>query len=86
MHGLRAGELWALKVDRLNVLAGTVDVVASMSEAGGLHSGPTKTGKRRTIAVPRFLAQMLGEHIRRYPSPDGWLFTANDSGVSAWAP
>ena len=78
--GLRAGELWALKVERLNVLAGTVDVVASMSEAGGLHSGPTKTGKRRTIAIPRFLAQMLGEHIGRYPSPDGWVFTAGEGG------
>jgi integrase len=54
--GLRAGELWALRVDRLNILAATVDVAASMSEAGGLHAGPTKTGKRRTITVPRFLA------------------------------
>ena len=78
--GLRAGELWALRVDRLNILAATVDVVASMSEAGGLHSGPTKTGKRRTITLPRFLAQMLGEHIGRYPSPDGWVFTAAEGG------
>ena len=78
--GLRAGELWALRVERLNVLAGTVDVVASMSEAGSLHAGTTKTGKRRTIAVPRFLAQMLGEHIGRYPSPDGWVFTAGEGG------
>ena len=45
-----------------------------------LHAGPTKTGKRRTIAVPRFLAQMLGEHIGRYPSPDGWVFTALEGG------
>ena len=78
--GLRAGELWALRIERLNVLAGTIDVVASMSEAGGLHSGPTKTGKRRTIVVPRFLAQMLGEHIGRYPAPDGWVFTAAEGG------
>jgi integrase len=78
--GLRAGELWALRIERLNVLAGTVDVVASMSEAGGLHSGPTKTGKRRTIVVPRFLAQMLGEHIGRYPSAEGWVFTAGEGG------
>jgi integrase len=78
--GLRAGELWALRVEKLNVLAGSVDVVASMSEAGGLHAGPTKTGKRRTIAIPRFLAQMLGEHIGRYPSPDGWVFTAGEGG------
>ncbi len=79
--GLRAGELWALRVERLNVLAGTVDIVTSMSEAGGLRAGPTKTGKRRTIAVPRFLAQILGEHIGRYPTPDGWLFTASEGGA-----
>jgi integrase len=78
--GLRSGELWALRIERLNVLAATIDVVASMSEAGGLHAGPTKTGKRRTITVPRFLAQMLGEHISRYPSPDGWVFTAAEGG------
>jgi hypothetical protein len=40
--GLRAGELWALRVDRLNILAATVEVVASMSEAGGLHTGPPR--------------------------------------------
>ena len=51
-----------------------------MSEAGGLHAGPTKTGKRRTITVPRFLAQMLCEHIGRYPSPEGWVFTAAEGG------
>jgi len=74
--GLRAGELWALRVDRVNVLACTVDVAASMSEAGGLHVGPTKTGKPRTITVPRFLAKMLAQHIGRYPSPDGFVFTS----------
>jgi integrase len=78
--GLRAGELWALRVDRVNVLAATVDVVESMSEASGLHVGPTKTGKRRTITVPRFLATMLGEHIGRYPSEDGFVFTAPERG------
>jgi len=78
--GLRAGELWALHVDRVNVLARTVDIVESMSEAGGLHVGPTKTGKRRTVTVPRFMAQMLGEHIGRYPSPDGFVFTAAEGG------
>lgn len=32
------------------------------------------------ITVPRFLAQMLGEHIGRYPSPDGWVSTAAKGG------
>ena len=71
---------WALHRDRVNVLAGTVDIVVSASEAGGWHAGPTKTGKRRTIVVPRFLAVMLGQHIGRYPSVDGWVFTAAEGG------
>ena len=76
--GLRAGELWGLRVDRLNLAIGTVDITVAMSEAGGLHVGPTKTGRRRTIQVPRFLATMLTDHVVRYPSADGWLFTAGE--------
>jgi integrase len=45
---------------------------------GGNRIG--KTGKRRTITVPRFLAELLAEHIDRYPSADGWLFTAAEGG------
>ena len=30
--------------------------------------------------MPPFLAEMLGEHIGRYPSPDGWVFTAAEGG------
>ena len=51
----------------MNVLAGTVDDRHLAERSRRLHAGPTKTGKRRTITVPRFLAQMLGEHIGRYP-------------------
>jgi integrase len=77
--GLRAGELWALRVERVNVLGRTIDVVESLSEVRGeLVVGPTKTGKRRTITVPRFLAEMLGEQIGRYS--DGYLFTAAMGG------
>jgi integrase len=79
--GLRAGELVALKVNRVNLLARTVDVVESASEVRGrLSFGPTKTGRVRTIALPRFLADMLGEHIGRYPSVDGYVFTAAKGG------
>jgi len=74
--GLRAGELWALQLDRVNVLARTIDVVESLSEIHGqVVVGPTKTGKRRTVTVLRFLATMIGEHIGRYSS-DGYLFTS----------
>jgi integrase len=77
--GLRAGELWALRVERVNVLGRTIDIVESLSEVRGeLVVGPTKTGKRRTITVPRFLAEMLGEQIGRYS--DGYVFTAPMGG------
>jgi integrase len=78
--GLRAGELWALRVDRVNVLGRTVEIVESASLAGGWHVGPTKTGKRRTVAVPRFLADMIGEHIGRYASSRGLVFSAAEGG------
>jgi integrase len=83
--GLRAGELVALKVNRLNLLARTLDVVESASEVRGrLFIGPTKTGRVRTIALPRFLADMLGEHVGRYPSADGYVFTAAKGGPLRW--
>src|SRR5262249_174452 len=69
--GLRAGELWALKPARVNVLARTIEVVESLSEVrGDVVLGPTKTGKRRMITVPRFLAEMLGEHMGQFSSSD----------------
>jgi integrase len=43
-------------------------------------SKSTKTGKRRTIVVPRFLAVMLGQHVGRYPSADGYVFTPTGGG------
>jgi integrase len=79
--GMRAGELAGLRVDRLNLLGGTVDVLESMMEVGGkLVVGPTKTGRPRTLTLPRFLAEMLGQHIGRYPSEDGFVFTMAEGG------
>src|SRR5262249_3234106 len=63
------------RIERVNVLARSIDVVESLSEVHGrVVAGPTKTGKRRTITVPRFLAEMIGEHIGHY-SRD-YLFTS----------
>jgi len=79
--GLRAGELWALKLSRVNLLKRTVDVVESLSEVRGrLATGPTKTCARRTVTLPAFLAEMIGEHIGCYPSSEGYVFTAAEGG------
>jgi len=79
--GLRAGELVALRVSSLDVLGGSIAVTGAASEVRGeLTFGPTKTGRSRVVGIPRFLAQMLGEHIGRYPSVDGSVFTAREGG------
>jgi integrase len=77
--GMRIGELAALRVERVNVLRGVVDVVESLSEVNGhLHIGPTKTGARRSISLPRFLAHMLGQHIGCFSSPEGFVFASTE--------
>ena len=79
--GLRAGELWALRLERVNLLKRSVSVVESLSEVRGkLATGRTKTGARRNVALPTFLAEMIGEHIGRYPSRDGYIFSAAEGG------
>jgi integrase len=68
-------------VERLDLLHGTLDVVASLGEVHGtLIEGPTKTGHNRTVAVPRFLARMLTDHLAEYPSRDGHVFSAPEGG------
>jgi len=81
--GLRAGELVALRVDSLDLgeLGGTIAVTGAASEVRGrLIFGPTKTGRNRTVAIPRFLSAMLSDHINQYPSPEGFVFTAREGG------
>jgi len=77
---MRAGELTALKRRRVNLEAGAIDVVEAMGEVGGsLVTGPTKTGKRRTLRIPPFLVDVLAQQMAEFPSPD-YLFTATKGG------
>jgi len=57
--GLRAREITALRIGRLHLEAGSVDVV----EAGDAVIGPTKNWETRTVVLPRFLCTMLAEHL-----------------------
>src|SRR5919109_1487636 len=75
--GLRAGELWALRVERVNLLRRTIDVRESVSEhKGRLIMKPPKNGRPRTVTIPRSIADVLAEHIDAYPSRDGFVFTS----------
>jgi integrase len=57
--GLRAREITALKVSRLHLDPGNVEVV----EAGDAEIGPTKNWETRTVGLPRFLVEMLASEL-----------------------
>ena len=66
--GLRAGELAALRVGRLDLLRGTCEVVESATEVDNrLVWGATKTYERRTVRLPRFLCEQLGAYLADRP-------------------
>lgn len=75
--GLRAGELGALRVPRVNLLARKIEVAESVAEVRGeLVSGPPKSKQRRTVKVPGFLADMLAQHITAFPGQEDLVFTS----------
>jgi integrase len=80
---MRAGEIEALRLRRLNLLKGTADVVEAVGEVEGvgLVFGPTKTYQRRTVRLPRFLCDMLGAHLAgRAARPEAFVFAAREGG------
>lgn len=79
--GMRAGEITALKIGRVNLRRRTVEVVVCMAEVRGkLLTGPTKTGAHRTVTLPMSMADMIGDHIGRYQSSDDYVFTSAQGG------
>lgn len=94
--GLRGGEQWALRPDRLNLLRGEVRVTESLFEVAAdnltpadranvvvdgaypVVVGPTKTRSSRTVGLPGFLCEALGEHTARFPGE--WVFSAPNGG------
>jgi integrase len=63
--GLRWGELAGLRVERVDPLRRTIQVVEQLVEVGGkVEFGPPKTkAGRRTVTMPATVAEMLGEHM-----------------------
>ncbi len=83
--GLRFGELSGLKVGRLDLLAGRVQVVEAIATISGKrHTGPTKTGESRTVAIPRWLCEEVGAYLADRPhAPGDYVFTAPRGGPLA---
>ncbi|MDH3498729.1 MAG: site-specific integrase [Acidimicrobiia bacterium] len=81
--GLRWAEAVGLKLEHVNLLRRRIAVRETLSEVRGeFHTVPPKTWETRTVAIPPFVADILGEHIGRFAgdSKDGRLFvTDNDT-------
>jgi integrase len=63
--GLRAGELFALRRGRVDLLRGRVDVAETLVEVRGqLHFGPPKTrAGLRSVPLPRSVVDVLTTHV-----------------------
>lgn len=84
--GLRAGELLALRVSAVDFLRFTVRVDAKQGQvqtvAGqGVVLRPPKNKAGRLIPVDERLVGLVGEHVSRWPHPDGHLFALPHGGL-----
>ncbi len=74
--GLRIGELLALRVQDVDFLRRTARVEYQIAPGLKTRSDPKTPRSRRTIPLPKVVADALAEQIRRWPpTEDGTLFT-----------
>ena len=83
--GLRAGEISALRVGRVDPIRGRIEVAESAAEIGSVPGGivydDPKTYERRTVPMPRNLADEIADHLMSRPSdPNAFVFTAPGGG------
>lgn len=87
--GLRAGEIGALRVSRINLMRRRVEVSESADEAyGKFNIGPTKTYSRRSVGLPEPLVAELTPYLATKKQND-LVFEGPDGGPlrhSNWYP
>jgi integrase len=79
--GLRWGELVALTTRRIDLKRRRIEVVEAITEVHGrVIVGTTKTHQRRSVPIPRFLADELAAQLAG-KAPGDLVFTAPEGGV-----
>lgn len=81
--GLRAGEIGALRVGRIDPKTGHIEVAESVADIRGeLVYGPPKTYSRRRVALPAQLATELLDHVGDLDarSPEHLVFRSPSGG------
>lgn len=82
--GLRAGEICALRVGRVDLTAGRITVAESVTDVTGhgLYFSEPKTYERRSVTLPGFLADELAQHLTTRPGePDALVFTSPEGST-----
>jgi integrase len=82
--GLRAGEICALRVGRVDHDTGRITVAESVTEVPvlGLHFSEPKTYERRSVTLPGFLADELEKHLTSRPDdPTALVFTSPEGST-----
>ena len=83
--GLRAGELAGLRRKDVDLLRGVVQVRQALKQLDPPVFGGTKTGKTRTVTLPKFLRAMLTDHLAgRIPGgadADALVLTSPEGGI-----
>lgn len=76
--GLRFGEVAALRRKRVDILRRRIEVSESVDELSGrLIYTETKTYETRSVPIPAFLAERLGEHLLTVPNrPESLVFSS----------
>ena len=76
--GLRVGELLALRVEDVDFLRRTVRVEWQIAPGTQQRAEPKPSRSRRTVPLPRVVADALAEHIAIFlPGTDGSIFTSS---------
>lgn len=82
--GMRAGEIGALRIGRVDLDASRLTIAESVTEVQGhgLVFGEPKTYERRSVTLPGFLRDDLATHLRDRPTdPEAFVFTSPDGAV-----
>ena len=85
--GIRQGEATALRRNKVNLLRREVIISESATDVHGRKVfSETKTRQTRVVALPGFLANMLGAHMEHVPAaPDALVFTSSTGGPIDWS-
>ena len=80
--GLRAGEIGALRIKRIDLLRSRVEVAEAVSDvAGRLVLGSTKTYANRHVPMPPLLRDEVAAYLHgRESNREGFVFTAPQGG------